>query len=138
MSVLVEACCGSVEEVLLAEKAGVDRIELCDNLEVGGLTPSEELVRSVKQNSSLPIMAMLRPRKGDFFYTDGEYKIMFEQAERLIAQGVEGIVFGILRKDNTIDAERCKNLIRHISHESFKLPKRVQIVFHKAFDEVPD
>lgn len=138
MSILVEACCGTVDEVIKAGEVGARRIELCDNLDVGGLTPSIDLVRGVKKNSKLPIMAMLRPREGDFCYTDDEFKTMCEQATTLIAEGVEGLVFGILRKDNSVDTERCDMLIRHISHECFKIPKRVELVFHKAYDETPD
>ena len=138
MSILVEACTGGVEETLNAEIAGANRIELCDNLDVGGLTPPLEVVREIKQKSKIPIMAMLRPREGDFCYSDEEFQTMVDQATDLISEGVEGLVFGILHKDNTIDSDRCMQLIRHISHESFKLPKRVQIVFHKAFDETPD
>lgn len=138
MSVLVEACCSSVEDVLVAAKAGCDRVELCSAMTLGGLTPTVGMVREIKKHSKIPIMAMNRPRSGGFCYTDAEFEMMKEDASALIAEGVEGLVFGILREDGTVDSERCRELIRHISHESMKLPKRVQTVFHRAIDVTPD
>ena len=138
MSVLVEACCASVEDVLTAEKAGCDRVELCSAMTLGGLTPSVGMVREIKKHSKIPIMAMNRPRSGGFCYTDAEFEMMKEDASSLIAEGVEGLVFGILREDGTVDSERCGEMMRHISHESMKLPKRVQTVFHRAIDVTPD
>ena len=68
MSVLVEACCASVEDVLVAEKAGCDRVELCSAMTLGGLTPSVGMVREIKKHSKIPIMAMNRPRSGGYCY----------------------------------------------------------------------
>ena len=138
MSVLVEACCASVEDVLAAEKAGCNRVELCSAMTLGGLTPTVGMVREIKKHSKIPIMAMNRPRSGGFCYTDAEFEMMKEDASALIAEGVEGLVFGILREDGTVDSERCGEMMRHISHESMKLPKRVQTVFHRAIDVTPD
>lgn len=138
MSILVEACCASVEDVINAENGGASRIELCSAMCLGGLTPSIGMVKAIKNKSSIPIMAMNRPRSCGFCYTDEEFEMMKEDAKALIAAGVEGLVFGILRKDGTVDSERCKEMMRLISHESMKLPKRVQTVFHRAIDVTPD
>lgn len=138
MSILVEACCASVEDVLEAEKAGCDRVELCSAMSLGGLTPTVGTIRAIKAKSKIPIMAMNRPRSGGFCYTDEEFEMMKHDACSLIAEGVEGLVFGILRPDGTVDSERCGEMMRLISHESMKLPKRVQTVFHRAFDVTPD
>lgn len=138
MSILVEACCASVEDVLFAEQAGCNRVELCSAMTLGGFTPSVGMVREIKKHSKIPIMAMNRPRSGGFCYTNAEFEMMKEDASALIAEGVEGLVFGILREDGTVDSERCRELIRHISHESMKLPKRVQTVFHRAIDVTPN
>lgn len=138
MSVLVEACCNSVDDVVEAEKAGCSRVELCSAISLGGLTPSIGAVRACKKLTKIPIMAMLRPRSGGFCYTDTEFNQMIEDAKSFIAEGVEGLVFGILREDGTIDSERDKELIRIISHESFKIPKRVTLVHHRAFDVTPN
>lgn len=138
MSVLVEACCASVDDVLNAEAAGCGRVELCSAMALGGLTPSVGMVRQIKKHSKIPIMAMNRPRSGGFCYTDNEFEMMKQDATALIAEGVEGMVFGILREDGTVDSERCEEMMRHISHESMKLPKRVTTVFHRAIDVTPD
>ena len=76
MSVLVEACCASVEDVLVAEQAGCDRVELCSAMTLGGLTPTVGMVRAIKAKSNIPIMAMNRPRSGGFCYTDAEFEMM--------------------------------------------------------------
>ena len=138
MSILVEACCASVEDVLEAEKAGCARVELCSAMALGGLTPSVGMIKAIKKVSKIPIMAMNRPRSGGFCYTDAEFEMMKEDTKALIAAGVEGLVFGILREDGTVDSERCKEMMRLISYESMKLPKRVQTVFHRAIDVTPD
>ena len=136
--ILVEACCASVDDVLEADKSGYGRVELCSAMCLGGLTPSVGMVREIKKHTKIPIMAMNRPRSGGFCYTKSEFEMMKEDASALIAEGVEGLVFGILREDGTVDSERCEEMMRHISYESMKLPKRVTTVFHRAFDVTPD
>lgn len=138
MNILVEACCASVEDVLEAKKAGCERVELCSAMCLGGLTPTIGMVREIKKHTDIPIMAMDRPRSGGFCYTDAEFEMMKHDASALIAEGVEGLVFGILREDGSVDSERCAEMMRHISHESFSLPKRVQTVFHRAIDVTPN
>ena len=100
---LLEVCCGSVEDVLQAEKGGADRVELNSCLFHGGLTPSIGELRMAKRISSLPVMAMVRPRQGGFCYTDVEYKTALADAEALLENGADGLVFGLLKPDGTLD-----------------------------------
>lgn len=83
-------------------------------------------------------MAMLRPRTGGFCYTETEFETMKQDCKDMIAAGADGIVFGILNKHGFVDANRCAEIARIISVESMKKPKRVQMVFHRAFDVVKD
>lgn len=138
MSVTIEACCASVDDVLSAESGGANRVELNSAISLGGLTPSTGTVRTAKKHSKIPIMAMLRPRSGGFCYTDAEFETMQQDCVDLIYAGADGIVFGILHEDGTIDAERCQIIARIVSRESMKAPRRVELVFHRAFDVVPD
>ena len=112
MSVLVEACCGSAEDAIEAYKGGADRVELCSAMSLGGITPTVGMVDAIKAKCDIPIMAMLRPRTGGFCYTDTEFETMKQDAKALISAGVEGLVFGILHEDGTIDAQRCKEMMR--------------------------
>ena len=127
---LLEVCCGSVEDVLQAERGGADRVELNSCLFHGGLTPSIGELITVKQLSKLPAMTMVRPRQGGFCYTDAEYKTALADAEQLLAHGADGLVVGFLHEDGTVDRERTKELVRIASGKP--------CVFHRALDVVPD
>jgi copper homeostasis protein len=127
---IIEVCCGSVDDVLAAERGGADRVELNSDLFHGGLTPSiGELILS-KELSRLPVIAMVRPRPGGFCYTDIEYRTVLADCGSLVRAGADGIVFGFLRQDGTIDVPRCKELIA--------LAGGKETVFHRAIDVVPD
>ena len=93
---IVEAVCCSVRDAVLAETAGAHRIELCSALEVGGLTPSLGMLSSVCEAVSIPVMAMVRPRAGDFTYDDSEWQVILADARALLVAGATGIVFGAL------------------------------------------
>lgn len=127
--ITVEICCGSVDDVIQAKKAGADRVELNSCLFLGGLTPSIGEVRGAKK-IGLDIMAMVRPRGGGFCYTDAEFETMLVDTEVLIAEGVEGIVFGILNPDGSLDENRCAKIMEIIGD-------RIS-VFHRAIDVAPD
>jgi copper homeostasis protein len=127
--ILVEVCCGSVAEAYRAASAGADRIELNSMLSLGGLTPSIGMVKLAK-NTGLDLMVMLRPRGGDFCYSGTEFETMLADAEALREAGAGGVVFGILRKDGTVDERRCKKILEAA------LP--LQGVFHRAIDRTPD
>ncbi len=128
--VLLEICCSSIDDAIEAEKGGADRIELCSALFLGGLTPSIGTLLEAKERLKIPIMAMVRPRGGGFCYTDAEFDTMERDAQAAMANGAEGVVFGILSPDGTVDAARTARLRQCIGSG--------QAVFHRAFDVTPD
>jgi copper homeostasis protein len=127
---LLEICCGSAEDAIEAAQGGADRVELCSALFLGGLTPSLGSLLEAKQRTSIPVMAMNRPRAGGFCYSATEFTVMERDAELLLANGADGIVFGILNADGTIDIARSHALRERIGSR--------QVVFHRAFDVTPD
>jgi copper homeostasis protein len=127
---LLEIAVQSVETALAAERGGAQRIELCALLDCGGTTPPEELQREVRKVVRVPIHALIRPRDGNFVYSKDEMEAMMRQIERAKANGMEGVVLGVLNADCSIDLERTLELVRHAS----PLP----VTFHRAFDETPD
>jgi len=129
MNFKLEICCGSADDVFAAAEAGADRVELNSSLFLGGLTPSIGLLREAKK-AGIPIMAMVRPRDGGFCYTDREFAAMLEDIHSFCQEGVDGLVFGVLRPDGTVDVERCRILCEAAEDR--------QKVFHRAFDVVPD
>ena len=129
-NILLEICCGSADDVIQAAKGGADRVELNSNLFQGGLTPSIGCLEVVKREVSLPVMTMLRPRSGGFCYTDIEYKTMLCDARALLSHGADGIVFGILNPDGTVDEGRCREMIAAAQGKP--------CVFHRALDVTPD
>lgn len=116
----------SVEDALVAERAGADRLELVSALALGGLTPSYGTVETVLSRCNLPVVAMLRPRSGGFGYSQGEFDAMVRDGEHFLAMGVKGLVFGIL--DETGISPRNARLV-DLGGEA---------VFHRAFDLLPD
>jgi copper homeostasis protein len=125
---LLEICANSYQSAINAEKAGANRIELCSELAVGGITPSYGLLKKVVENLNIPIHVLVRPRSGDFTYSDAEFQILKEDILICKELGVSGIVSGILNIDNTIDIERTKELVR--------IAKPMNFTFHRAFDWV--
>ena len=126
----LEVCCGSVDDVLEAQRGGADRVELNSCLMFGGLTPSIGALIAAKRLSKLPIMAMVRPRQAGFCYTDAEYAAALADAEQLLAHGADGLVFGFLDSEGNLDAKRTKELAR-IAGDKTK-------VFHRAIDVCAD
>lgn len=126
----LEVCCGSVDDVLEAQRGGADRVELNSCLMFGGLTPSVGALIAARRLSKLPIMAMVRPRQAGFCYTDAEYSAALADAEQLLAHGADGLVFGFLDADGNLDAKRTKELAR-IAGGKTK-------VFHRAIDVCAD
>lgn len=122
----MEVCVESVVSAVNAEKGGAVRIELCANLIDGGTTPSLGLVRRVQCHVTIPIMIMIRPRGGDFCYSEEEFETMKEDIEIFKKESVDGFVLGILNIDGSIDKERCTLLLKLCS------PRLV--TFHRAFD----
>ena len=127
---LLEISVESVEAALAAERGGADRIELCEDLSLGGATPSADLVSAVRAQVRLPIFVMGRPRAGHFVYSTAEFAEMKCSIAGANESGVEGVVLGILTKDHRVDAERTREL--------FELAKPLRVTFHRAFDEASD
>ena len=127
---LVEVCANSLESALNAEKAGADRIELCLELAVGGITPSYGLLKAIRANVKIPVHVLVRPRSGDFSYTDGEFDIMLKDIALCAEMGFDGIVSGVLQKDLTLDVARTKILV--------EASRALKFTFHRAFDWVLD
>ncbi len=123
---LIEVCANSLQSALNAEKAGAHRIELCSELAVGGITPSYGLLKAVREKITIPVHVLIRPRSGDFTYSDDEFQIMKTDIETCVDMGFEGIVSGVLKKDFTLDVERMKILIEASGVLKF--------TFHRAFD----
>lgn len=125
----MEICCATADDVFEAAASGADRVELNTALPLGALTPSMgELVAA--KNAGVEIMAMVRPREGGFCYSEREFETMLRDTRALISAGADGIVFGILNPDGTVDEERCRQMVKTIG------PK--QAVFHRAIDVTPD
>lgn len=127
---LLEVCCGSADDVIEAWKAGADRVELNSNLFQGGLTPTVGALQVVKSKVDIPVMTMVRPRGGGFCYTDIEYQTMQADAKALLAHGADGLVFGFLHPDGTIDEQRTSAFV--------ELAEGKPCVFHRALDVTPD
>ncbi len=122
----IEICVSSLEMALEAEKGGADRIELCAALSEGGLTPQLSLMEQCKERLSIETMVMIRPRSGDFLYTDIEFDSMKRDVLHAKKLGVAGIVFGILKADGSIDMERSREII--------ELAHPLKTCFHRAID----
>lgn len=132
MKRLVEVCTGSYEDCLNAALGGAGRVELNTALSVGGLTPGIVTLRWVKQDTDLKVICMVRPRAAGFCYTEKEKAVMFEEAELLLENGADGLVFGFLKEGGKIDRDSTKRMIDLI-HEEKK-----EAVFHRAFDVCTD
>jgi len=126
MAVLIEVCCGSVDDALEAEAGGADRVELNSSLFFGGLTPSVGAVGEAKRRLRIPVMVMIRPRGGGFAYTETELAVMERDIEAVAAAGADGLVFGILTPDGALDEGACARMIARAG--------RLPCVFHRAFD----
>ena len=129
MAVLLESVVQSVDDAAAAARAGSDRLELCVGLAAGGLTPPEALIAAVIERVSIPVFVMVRPRAGDFVYTDEEFATALRQVQAVRARGAHGIVTGVLRHGGRVDVERTRMLV----DAAGELP----VTFHRAFDEVP-
>jgi len=127
---IVEVCAFSLESCIAAELGGAKRIELCASLYEGGTTPSAGLIKLAKQKISIEIHAMIRPRGGDFFYSEDEILVMKEDIHMAKSLGCEGVVLGILQKDGKVNITQTKAMV--------DLAKPMQVTFHRAVDMTPD
>ncbi len=127
---IVEICASSFASAYNAEQAGAHRIELCSELAVGGITPSYGLIKQVSEALSIPFFVLIRPRSGDFTYSNEEFDIMKKDIKLCKELGCAGIVSGVLKADFSIDVLRTQELV--------ELSKPLPFVFHRAFDWVLD
>lgn len=127
---LLEVCANSYQSAFYAQQAGAQRIELCEDLSVGGVTPNTKLILKVLKQLSIPVFVLVRPRAGDFVYTDKEFELLKQSILQCKSLGCQGIVSGVLNADATIDLQRTKELI--------ELSRPLAFTFHRAFDSIPD
>ena len=127
---LLEITVETVDSALAAEHAGADRIELCAELNQGGTTPALAAMRKVHEDLEIPVFPIIRPRKGDFVYTDSDFAAMRRDIAAARDLGMEGVVLGILRPDHSVDVERARELVE------FAHP--LEVTFHRAFDYAKD
>lgn len=127
---ILECCVDSVESALAAQNGGADRLELCAALMIGGISPSLALFEQVKERCSLPVRVLLRPRFGDFLYTEYEFQIVKREVELFKKAGAEGVVIGCLRQDGSLHMERMKELMETAGD--------LKVTLHRAFDVCVD
>jgi copper homeostasis protein len=130
LSMILEIVVYNIESALKAQEGGADRLELCDNPGEGGTTPSFGIIESVRQNVNLDVYVMIRPRGGDFHYTNYEFHSMKRDIYQCQRISVDGVVFGILNADGTLDKKRCKELIDKA--------RPLKVTCHRAFDMTRD
>ncbi|GAE62794.1 copper homeostasis protein CutC [Chryseobacterium indologenes] len=122
----IEIACFNPESAIIAFENGADRIELCDGLSEGGTTPGFDTTKELRQKINIPIFVMIRPRGGDFTYSDEEFEQMKEELMRLKSLKVDGFVFGILNENDEVNIEQNKMLV--------EMAKPLPCTFHRAFD----
>lgn len=123
---VLEVCVDSVESAVAAAKGGATRLELCANLIIGGTTPSVALFDAVREVVDIPVNVLIRPRFGDFLYTDAEYDIMCREIAMFAARGANAVVIGALMSDGRLDREKMEGMIR--------AAKGCCVTMHRAFD----
>jgi|ERR1700733_6205153 len=127
---VLEICVESVDYAVAAERGGAQRIELCTDLPSGGVTPSAALMQTARRQLRIPIHVLIRPRAGDFYYSDDELERMRKDIRAAKQFGMDGVVVGILRESGHVDIERTEALV--------ELAHPLPVTFHRAFDASPD
>jgi copper homeostasis protein len=129
-NIILEACVANFESAVAAGEAGADRLELCNMLGAGGITPSVGFIKKVLEKVSIPVHVLIRPREGDFLYSDSEHEIMMSDIRACREMGVAGVVIGMLKENGSIDMERCKSLVSEAGS--------LAVTFHRSFDLTSD
>ena len=129
-SVKIEICHDSVESIIAAQEGGAQRVEFCSDLFEGGLTPTLGAFQVAKEKTEIAINVMIRPRGGDFCYSDLEFETMLRDAKLFKEAGANALVFGILLPNGEIDIERSAKFI--------EVARPLPVTFHRAFDMTPD
>lgn len=120
----------TIESCLIAQAAGAHRIELCDNPSEGGTTPSYGFIKTARENLSIELYPIIRPRGGDFLYSEIEFEVMKADIQICKNLGCDGVVIGMLNSDGTVDKQRCKELV--------DIAQPMGVSFHRAFDRTKD
>lgn len=126
----IEICCGSVDDCITAKKSGAHRVELVSAHQLGGLTPTAGTLYQVKNKVDITVAAIIRPRMSGFNYSQEDYEVMCYDTRHFVEMGADGIVFGFLKEDSTLDYERCARLLEIIGDR--------ESVFHRAIDIIKE
>lgn len=128
----IEICCPSIEAAALAQMAGADRIELCQELSIGGITPSKEAIRFAASEMQIPVNVLIRPRGGSFVFSRSEHLQILKDIEFCSKQGINGVVIGALTEDGVIDIPRSSEMVS-LAHKA-----GLSVTYHRAIDSASD
>jgi copper homeostasis protein len=131
-TVILEVCANSATSAIAAQDGGAARVELCENLAEGGTTPSYGQMILARKHLHIKLYVLIRPRRGDFLYTDLEFEVMQADIRTCIEAGCDGVVIGMLKADGSVDKERCTELVRLARQWG------LGVTFHRAFDMCAD